>query len=86
MKIPIKKLINPYILNQEWVNFQGDSEYTNEKGELKYGNWTFKKIIKNNKGNILGIDSVIDENQIYEKNRIKIKNDNNKICIIEINY
>jgi hypothetical protein len=44
MKIKIRELLNPLILNDEWVGFMGDSEYVNEEGKLIFGYWCFHEV------------------------------------------
>lgn len=85
--VAIKRLINTSILNSEWVGFQGDSEFEDEKGNLQLGYWTFKAINENCFGTPYTIEDEINEANIYGNPcKLQIKNENGNICNVELHY
>lgn len=86
MTAKIRDILNPLILNNEWVGFNGDSEYLNDKGELILGYWVFLDIIEEDTGDILTLDSEIDEFALFNVEVFKIRNDHGNICLVEFRY
>ena len=84
--VKIRDLINPSILNSEWVGFQGDSEYEDEDGELQMGCWTFKSIETDPKGTPYQLDDELTNYEIYGDCNIRVQNEKENICIIELGY
>ena len=88
--IKIRDLLNPKILNNEdYVGFYGDSEYTNEDGELVMGAWRFILIydgwLRNHE--YLTLDDEIDESLLTsEDSSIEVFNDNHELCLVEFHY
>ena len=87
MYIKISTLLNSSILNEEWVGFQGDSEYFDADGELQFGNWTFVGITEDTKGEIpLDLDDEIPEEALYGDYLFIIKNSNGNVCVVKFGY
>lgn len=91
MEIKLSKLINSSILNDEWVGFLGDSEYTDSNGELVFGYWHFKEIVgkelskdMNEDEWVFDVEDKIDINT--SKSIIFIRNSNNNICLVKLMY
>lgn len=84
--VKIRELINPSILNSEWVGFQGDSEYVDEDGEAQLGYWTFKSIVADYKGKSYAIDDEVDNYAIYGGSPVAVRNENNNVCMVELGY
>lgn len=89
MKIKFRELINPYILNDEWVGFCGDSEYVNEDGQLKMGYWEFLSIIETKDapvGNKFTLDDEIDDSELQHNLEWEVENDKGTVCMVRIIY
>lgn len=90
MRIPLRNLINPNILNDKsYIGFQGDSEFVDENGKIHFGTWTYK----NNLGLLeidntdWTLDSKVHENLLFGAfNPFEIFNDDGELCIVEIQY
>ncbi|WP_405265312.1 hypothetical protein [Methanobrevibacter sp.] len=89
MMIKFRELVNYFILNDEKVGFQGDSEYQDENGEIRMGYWSFLDIFGveySYMNDYFTLDDEIDDSELLEKSIWKIKNDNGVICLVEIVY
>lgn len=89
MKIKFRNLLNPYILNDEKVGFQGNSEYEDENGKLRMGYWTFLDIIDIEDAHVnnhFTLDDEIEDYQLLNMIGWKVKNDNGTLCIVQFIY
>ena len=93
--VKISQLLNPLILNAGWVNFQGDSEFKTEDGELKMGAWSFIGIIDEEsevakieeKYGGFGLDDDFPEEAIYNQDKyIPIYNSKGQLCVVQFHY
>lgn len=87
MNIKISQLINTYILNDEMVGFQGDSEYMDADGEVRMGYWNFLGVTDNTQGEVpWDLDDEIPEKVLYEDYLIPIRNRDGNVCVVEFMY
>ena len=95
LKIKIRKLLNPLILDAGWVGFLGDSEYFNEDGELIYGYWCFhdldelaEKYGKNIGGTPFKLDDMLDESEFRGNGDtiFIVENDKGVVCKVKFLY
>ena len=89
MKIKLRDLLNPLILNDRWVGFQGNSEYVLEDGEVRMGYWTFldaMDIDDAHEGNHLTLDYEIDDSILVGETRWEVENDNGVLCTVQFVY
>lgn len=93
MKIKIRNLVNPLILNDEkYVGFIGDSEYKDENNNVVMGYWEFISILSDNlkKDDNLKLDDVIDERDLFDipldECMFEIENDKGKLCLVKFIY
>ena len=91
MKLKIRDLINPLILNNtSMVGFMGDSEYVDEDGELVMGYWAFNSIDElNGAGRTpFSLDDMIDESELFDVEDMLffVKNDDGVVCKILFIY
>ena len=87
MNIPIKTILNPGILNDEWINFQGDSEYIDAEGNLQLGMWSFIGITEDPQGETpFTLEDSIPEEALYENYIFVIKNKQDHICMVKFHY
>ena len=91
MKVTFRDLVNPSIINDEsYVGFQGDSEFVDQTGELRFGTWTFKNALhmpNDPDYNDKTLDSTVHENLLFGAyNPFRVYNDHGVLCIIEIQY
>ena len=94
LKIKIRELLNPLILNEEWVGFIGDSEYVNEEGKLIFGYWCFHELdeLANKYGKNIGgtpfkLDDSIEETAFRDKDmKFIVENDKGVVCKVGFIY
>lgn len=94
MKVKFSQLLNSGILDEEWIGFQGDSEYISESGEIQMGYWSFKNII--DKDYVSGIkkeyptfnlNDEIDEEEIFNQElSFLIWNNKDSLCVVQFHY
>ena len=93
--VKINSLINPSILAEQWVGFNGDSEFMDSNGELQMGSWTYAGILKDEdieyvdeKYGIFSLDDEINEDDVYGNNQlIPVWDSNNEfVACIQIHY
>jgi len=97
--VPIRKILNPEILNQGMVGFQGDSEYVDENGELHFGSWTFlgfantqnneelaKHKTKWRNWTVNGERDELYEEYLYLGYIIPVENDKGQVCNVKFYY
>ena len=95
--VKISELVNPLILADKMVGFNGDSEFKDSNGELQMGSWTFVGILKDEDIDIVdekyGIFELEDE--ITEVDIFIFGNDklipvwdagHNFVCCVKIHY
>lgn len=82
----IKDLINPSILNSEWVGFTGDSEFVDENGELQMGSWTFLEVSSKQEVHY-GLNVKVGNDKIFNNPwTFWVQNDQGHSCKIQLNY
>lgn len=84
-----RDLLNPTILNNEWVGFFGDSEFINKNGELIMGAWTFNTLFDGWLRDVEypTLDTEVDEDEISKGNHyVELFNDNGDLCGVEFLY
>lgn len=89
MMIKLRDLLNPLILNDGWVGFQGNSEYVLENGEVRMGYWSFldaMDIDDAHEGNYLTLDYEIDDSMLLGETRWEVENDNGVLCTVQFVY
>ncbi len=90
MMIKFRELINYFILNEDrWIGFQGDSEYTNENGDIKMGFWSFLDIIEQENVRVkehFTLDDEISDLELLNPTPWAIENDNGQLYVVEIIY
>ena len=89
MMIKLRDLLNPLILNDGWVGFQGNSEYVLENGEVRMGYWTFLDIIDAgdaHKKDNFTLDDEIDESELLDDITWKVENDIGQLCVVQFTY
>lgn len=87
MNVKIKNVINPHILNEEWIGFHGDSEYVDENGVIQMGYWNFLGITDNTQGEVpWDLDDEIPEKVLYSDYLVPVLNKNGNICVVEFMY
>ena len=99
--VPIKEVLNPEILNDGMVGFQGDSEYVDENGELHFGSWSFigfadsptnEELAKNGEKwrnwtvKEDGVRPKLYENYLYFGVILPIENDKGEVCKVKFHY
>lgn len=86
--VKISELLNPLILNDEWVHFQGDSEYYNNDGDLKMGYWSFLGLSDDEPTeNDWNLEDEIPEEAIYDdKYHFKVINAKGNVCVVQFHY
>lgn len=86
--VKISDILNPSILNSEWVGFQGDSEYQDANGDWHLGYWSFVGITEDSKGEIpWNLDDEVPENAIYVNDlTFVVKNNKDHICLVKFHY
>ena len=93
--VKICTLINPLILANKWVGFNGDSEFEDINGETQMGGWTFKGILEekdieyvDEKWGIFDLDDEIEDKDVFD-NELNIPVWDAKrefVAIIQIHY
>ena len=87
MDVKISDVLNPEILNSEWVGFQGDSEYVDEQGNVQMGYWSFVDIIDDPQDTIpWELGDEVPEESLYKNYRFIIKNKKDHICVVKFHY
>lgn len=88
MMVKISQICNTYILDDEWVRFQGDSEYQDENGEWQMGYWSFLGIVDDvpEDAIILGFNDEVEEDVLYKDLAFAIRNNNGNICVVKFHY
>lgn len=91
LMLKFRDLINPAILNDEdMVGFTGDSEYTDEEGELIMGSWIFVDAMNDGtpvREDDWTLDSKIKESTLYDNIKYyHVVNDNGTLCEIKLNF
>lgn len=82
----IKDLINPSILNNEWVGFNGDSEFVDENGELQMGSWTFLEVSSKQEVHY-GLNANVGNDKIFNGSwTFWVQNDKGHSCKVQLNY
>ena len=93
--VKISQLLNPLILNAEWVNFQGDSEFKSEDGEWKMGAWSFIAIIDDEskvaeieeKYSGWHLDDDFPEDAVFNQDKnIPVYNSKGQLCVVQFHY
>lgn len=93
--VKISTLINPLILAEKWVGFNGDSEFIDSDGELQMGSWSFVGILKDEdiesvdeKYGIFSLDDEIKEEDVFNnENLIPVWDKNRQfVACIKIHY
>ena len=85
--VKISQLLNSSILNSEWLNFMGDSEYVDENGELQFGYWSFLGIVEETNGEVpFDLKDELPEEAIYGNYLVPIRNKKDHICVVEFHY
>ena len=86
--VKFRDLVNPNILNREWENFIGDSEYINNKGELKMGTWYLYQLYDGwlSDGEYSQLDDEVDEEKLDGEYYVELFNDNGNLCGVVFNY
>ena len=86
--VKISQICNTLILDDEWVRFQGDSEYKDEEGNWHMGYWSFLGIVDDVPADaiILDFDDEVDEKFLYEDLAFAIRNSNGNICVVKFHY
>lgn len=93
--VTISTLINPLILADKWVGFNGDSEFIDSDGELQMGCWTYEGILDENdigyvdeKYGIFDLDDEIEEEDVFDNENLIPVWDKNKqfVACIKIHY
>lgn len=89
MKVKFRELLNPLILDEGWIGFQGDSEYMNADGELVFGYWEFHEV--DEYGHINGVpyklDDMIEDYLLCNNDSLFIiENDKGVVCKVRFIY
>lgn len=93
--VKISTLINPLILTEKWVGFNGDSEFFDSDGELQMGCWTYDGILDekdidyvDEKYGIFDLDDEIKEADVFDnENLIPVWDKNRQfVACIKIHY
>lgn len=88
--VKFRELLNPLLLNDEkYVNFQGDSEYHNDKGDLVMGMWAFIGVLDDSEKSVddLNLDNEIDDSLLFDNDALfHLVNDNGKLCLVQFFY
>lgn len=86
--VKISQICNTYILDDEWIHFQGDSEYKDDDGELHLGYWSFIGIVDDvpEDAIILGFNDEVEEDVLYKDLAFAIRNNNGNICVVKFHY
>ena len=95
-KIQIRKLVNPLILNDGWVGFQGDSEFESDGGFTGLGAWSYLDIIQDEQTlaeikndtfwlPVYDIDDEITITEMMAKCLI-VRNDGGAYCVVKFHY
>lgn len=93
--VKISTLINPLILADKWVGFNGDSEFIDSDGELQIGCWTFVEILEDEfiedidaEIGIFNLDDEIEEEDIFDnENLIPVWDKNRQfVACIKVHY
>lgn len=90
MKLNVKfsRILNPAILNAEWVGFQGDSEYVDENGVTQMGYWSFLDILQDEPtDDDWNLEDEVDDSVLYEdKWLFRIVNSKGNVCVVKFSY
>lgn len=87
MMVKIRDVLNPLILNDEWVGFNGDSEYEHPQLGLMMGGWTFHEILNDAPtDNDWNLDDEIPDEALYRDYLFKIVNGNGNVCVVQFHY
>lgn len=88
--VRFRQLLNPLILNEGWIGFQGDSEFKGEDGELHMGYWSFLGILDDAPtDNDWELDDEIEEGlflAVCKGWKFKVVNDHRQVCAVEFHY
>lgn len=86
--VKFRELVNPLILDAEWVGFSGNSEYKREDGEYAMGYWNFLGIAEDEAtDDDWSLDDEIDDSILYEdKWLFRIVNGKGNVCIVKFIY
>ena len=88
--VKFSQILNPLILDAEWVGFQGDSEFKDIKGELQLGYWSFLKIVPvgtYSENYVYDVDDDVDEGIILSnKFQFIVRNKKGNWCAVEFKY
>lgn len=89
MKVKFRELLNPLILDEEWIGFQGDSEYMNADGELVFGYWEFHEVDEYGHINRVPykLDDMIEDYLLCNNDSLFIiENDKGVVCKVKFIY
>lgn len=93
--VRFNQILNPLILADKWVGFNGDSEFINEDGELMMGSWTFVGILDESaidsvekKYGIFDLDDEINEDALIDQELMFPVWDAKKnfVCAVQFHY
>lgn len=86
--VRFRQLLNPLILNEGWIGFQGDSEFKGEDGKLHMGYWSFLGILDDAPtDNDWDMDDEIDDSVLYEEKwAFKVINSKGQVCVVKFKY
>ena len=93
--VKISTLINPLMIADKWVGFNGDSEFYDSNGNLQMGSWTFVGILDESdiesvdeKYGIFGLDDEIRDEDVFDNDYLIPVWDSNKqfVACIKVHY
>ncbi len=85
--VKFRRLVNTCILNEtDWIGFLGDSEYVNQYDEIVMGYWVWLDDAEEGPETIYCLDDEIEDDEVFQCNTYRIRNDNGEICIIRLLY
>ena len=75
--VKISTLINPLMIADKWVGFNGDSEFYDSNGNLQMGSWTFVGILDEDaiesvdaKYGIFDLDDEIRDEDVFDNDKL----------------
>ena len=93
--VKISTLINPLMIADKWVGFNGDSEFYDSNGNLQMGSWTFVGILDEDaiesvdaKYGIFDLDDEIRDEDVFDNDYLIPVWDSNKqfVACIKVDY
>ena len=93
--VKISTLINPLMIADKWVGFNGDSEFYDSNGNLQMGSWTFVGILDESdiesvdeKYGMFGLDDEIRDEDVFDNDYLIPVWDSNKqfVACIKVHY